>query len=57
MEFILGTVFGSVSAAALMMILSRFRPAREIEDWTEEAYNKPRAITRVHSGNLDWEIK
>jgi hypothetical protein len=57
MELILAYACGAATTAGLMLALKYFRPRREIIDWTEEAYNKPRAITRIHSNNFDWEIK
>lgn len=59
MEFTVGLICGALSVGWIMLMLRVFRPHREITDWTEEAYrrNQPRAITRVHAIDLDWEIK
>lgn len=46
--------------AGLLFSRCREEPS-EPPVWTEEAYephhDKPRAVTRIHSNELDWEIK
>lgn len=55
--------FACGAAAAFIAALVHFnrREPAEPHDWTEEAYqprhDQPRAITRIHANDLDWEIK
>lgn len=60
-EFWIGLAIGLVIAsAALLVHVFRRRPG-EIRDWSEEAYQprhaQPRAITRIQSSDIDWEIR
>lgn len=61
-EFLIGMFAGAVLSflPVLLIYLNRRAPG-DIWDWSEDAYeprrSEPRAITRVTSNNIDWEIK
>lgn len=48
------------AALAAAVYASRQSPS-EIWEWEEKSYqprsNEPRAVTRIHSKNIDWEIR
>lgn len=61
-EFWMGLLAGAVLAAlATLYLATRRRELGEPLDWTDAAYEprheQPRAITRIKSADLDWEIK
>lgn len=64
MDPIVLAVLAFAAGAASAVIVSVFLNRRELDeplDWTEAAYEprheQPRAVTRIHSNDLDWEIR
>lgn len=62
--FLIGLFIGAVfSGCAMYIFINRVRgdDDEELEDWSEEFYQnrleEPRAVTRIKSNQLDWEIK
>ncbi len=61
-EFWIGLAAGVLLAAAIgAIVIANRRTPGDLWDWSEEAYqprrDEPRAITRIHSNNIDWEIR
>lgn len=59
-DFWIGLAVGLVATCAAI-IINAFRPTPgDIWDWKEQAYepdDQPRAITRIRSNDIDWEIR
>ena len=63
-DFWIGFSFGVLCSAAVFVLFAFYywrELSGDIEDWSEEAYeprrDQPRAVTRIHSNDLDWEIR
>ena len=66
-DFYIGLAMGvcvailiGASLSVLIVMLSGRKLMDDIEDWSEKAYeprrDQPRAITRVKSSDIEWEI-
>lgn len=62
--FLIGLFIGAAfTACAMYVFINRMSESDddELEDWSEEFYQQrleePRAVTRIKSNQLDWEIK
>lgn len=60
-DFWIGLLLGAVALSAIggILLINRRRPG-DLWEWSEEAYqprnDQPRAITRITSRDIDWEI-
>ena len=61
--FLIGLfIGGAFTACAMYIFINRVTDDDdEIDDWSEDFYQQrleePRAVTRIKSNQLDWEIK
>lgn len=58
---VLAFAAGAIAALIAAFVHLKSRDSDEPHDWSEEAYqprlDQPRAITRVKSNNIFWEIR